>query len=133
MRMIRKPAVAGTFYPAGATALKKQLQRFMSEETPKVDALGVISPHAGYIYSGAVAGSCFSKIVFKENFIILGTNHTGLGAPFSIMTEASWRTPLGDVEIATSLAKEILNKSSYLKDEAASHIQEHSNKVQSPF
>ena len=71
--------------------------------------------------------------IFKDTFVIMGPSHTGMGAPFSILTEGTWRTPLGDVEIDTELAKAILANSSHLKEDRIAHLQEHSIEVQLPF
>lgn len=131
--MIRKPQVAGQFYPASPSALKRQLDEFMEEKEKKEDALGLVSPHAGYIYSGAVTGACFSKVKLTKTVVILGPNHTGEGAPFSIMPEGSWQMPLGEVEIDAPLAKKILKESEYLQEDLKAHIDEHSIEVQLPF
>lgn len=131
--MIRKPQVAGEFYPASPSALKQQLGRLMEEKAEKKDALGLVSPHAGYIFSGEVAAYCFSRVKLTETVILLGPNHTGNGAPFSIMTEGIWQMPLGDVEIDAWLAKGVLRKSNYLKEDAQAHLYEHSIEVQLPF
>jgi AmmeMemoRadiSam system protein B/AmmeMemoRadiSam system protein A len=90
-------------------------------------------PHAGYIYSGPVAGATISKIRLRDTFIILGPNHTGLGKAFSIMTQGFWRTPLGDVEIDSELARNIATLSSYLEKDSDAHRYEHSIEVQLPF
>jgi len=131
--MIRNPVVAGMFYPGSASSIREQLGNFMDEGLPKEEVLGLVSPHAGYMYSGYVAGAVISRIVVKDTFIIIGPNHTGLGQPFSIMSEGIWRTPLGEVEIDTVLAKRILESSSHLKDDVVAHLEEHSIEVQLPF
>ncbi|MFC1918312.1 AmmeMemoRadiSam system protein B, partial [Chloroflexota bacterium] len=131
--MIREPVVAGQFYPATAAPLKSILARLVNEDAEKEDVIGLVSPHAGYIYSGAVAGAVISRIEFKDTFILLGPNHTGKGKPFSIMTAGSWRTPLGKVRIDTRLARHILEKSSSLENDSVAHQSEHSLEVQLPF
>ncbi|MGA2367412.1 MAG: AmmeMemoRadiSam system protein B [Dehalococcoidia bacterium] len=131
--MIREAAVAGQFYPGWPDELKEMIQFMTGKETPKMDAIGVVSPHAGYIYSGPVAGAVFSRIKFKDTFILMGPNHRGMGKPFSIMTEGSWRTPLGDVQINTELAGAVLKASSNLKEDSLAHRYEHSLEVQVPF
>ena len=97
--MIRNPIVAGQFYPATPSSLEAQLRGFVDETAPKEEVIGLVSPHAGYVYSGPVAGAVMSRIRFKDTFIILGPSHTGGGKPFSIMTEGSWATPLGQAGI----------------------------------
>ncbi|NQS99926.1 MAG: AmmeMemoRadiSam system protein B [Candidatus Omnitrophica bacterium] len=131
--MIRKPQVAGQFYPANASRLKQQLQKLLDRQEDKVAALGLVSPHAGYVFSGAVAAGCFSQVELTETVVILGPNHTGLGKPFSIMTEGIWQMPLGKVEVDTVLAKRILQGSKYLDSDTQAHAFEHSIEVQLPF
>lgn len=87
--MIRQPVAAGRFYPDSPAELKAQLKSFMIENAEKADAVGVVMPHAGYIYSGAVAGAVVSHIQIKDTFIIIGPNHTGLGQPLSIIDRKS--------------------------------------------
>ena len=131
--MIRAPTVSGTFYPASPSQLKAMIEGMVDEKAVKEEVIGLISPHAGYIYSGPVAGAVISKIKFKDTFIILGPNHTGIGKPCSIMTEGIWKTPLGEVEIDSELGKQILATSSYLQEDSVAHQQEHSIEVQLPF
>ena len=131
--MIRNPVVSGQFYPASSSQLKAMIDRFIDEKAVKEEVIGLVSPHAGYIYSGPVAGAVISKIKFKDTFIILGPNHTGSGKPLSIMTQGVWKTPLGEVEIDSELGKQILATSSYLADDYIAHQYEHSIEVQLPF
>lgn len=131
--MIRRPQVAGQFYPASPSGLRKELEALVEKKEKKEDALGLVSPHAGYIYSGAVAGACFSKVNLTKTVIILGPNHTGYGAAFSIMTEGTWQMPMGSIEIDAVLAKKILQASEYLKEDSQAHLYEHSIEVQLPF
>ncbi len=126
--MIRKPVVAGQFYPASASELKTMIEGIV-----KPEVIGLISPHAGYIYSGPVAGAVISRIKLKDSFIIMGPNHTGSGKPLSIMTEGTWETPLGEVEIDSELAKQILANSKNLQEDNLAHLYEHSIEVQLPF
>jgi AmmeMemoRadiSam system protein B len=131
--MIRKPVVAGQFYPASPSSLEAQVRGFVDEKAPKEEVIGLVSPHAGYVYSGSVAGAVISRIQFKDTFIILGPSHTGSGKPFSIMTEGSWETPLGEVEIDSRLGKQILTRSRHLEEDHEAHSYEHSIEVQLPF
>lgn len=131
--MIRNPVVAGQFYPASASTLKAMLKGMVDEKVAKEEVIGLISPHAGYIYSGPVAGAVISRIRFKDTFIIMGPNHTGSGKPFSIMTEGRWKTPLGEVEIDSEVGKQILAHSRYLEEDYLAHSYEHSIEVQLPF
>jgi AmmeMemoRadiSam system protein B len=131
--MIRKPVVAGQFYPGTASELKAMIGGMVREKAVKEEVIGLVSPHAGYIYSGPVAGAVISRIKFKDTFIIMGPNHTGSGRPLSIMTEGAWQTPLGEVEIDTELAERILSSSKHLEEDEAAHRYEHSIEVQLPF
>ena len=131
--IVRSPVVAGQFYAGSASALERQVREFVDEKVQKEEVIGLLSPHAGYIYSGPVAGATISRIVFKDTFIILGPSHTGRGKPYSIMTEGSWETPLGSVEIDSELGQELLKRSSVLEEDTMAHLYEHSIEVQIPF
>ena len=131
--MIREPVVAGQFYPGIQPRLTAMIKELVDEEAEKEEVIGLVSPHAGYPYSGAVAGATISKIKLTDTFIIIGPNHTGNGEPLSIMTEGTWRTPLGKVEIDSALAKAILGTSRHLKEDLLAHLYEHSIEVQLPF
>ncbi|MBM4448741.1 MAG: AmmeMemoRadiSam system protein B, partial [Chloroflexi bacterium] len=131
--MNRQPVVAGQFYPASATQLRAMIKKMVDEAAEKQEVIGLVSPHAGYVYSGPVAGAVISRVRFKDTFIILGPNHTGRGKPLSIMTQGQWQTPLGDVEIDRELAQCLLGLSRHLQDDDAAHQFEHSIEVQLPF
>lgn len=130
---IRKPAVAGQFYPGKEESLRKSIEQMVTKVQKKIKAIGIVSPHAGYMYSGPVAGELYSNIEIPETVVILGPNHTGIGKPYAIMTEGNWWTPLGEVEIDNTLAKEILNASDLIEEDSNSHKYEHSLEVQVPF
>ena len=131
--MIREPAVAGQFYPESSTQLEAMIGTMLDKKAEKEDVIGLLSPHAGYIYSGPVAGAAISKIKFRDTFIILGPNHTGKGKPLSIMTRGAWKTPLGEVQIDSELGGRLLATSSYLQEDSGAHQHEHSIEVQIPF
>ncbi|MFC1938301.1 AmmeMemoRadiSam system protein B [Chloroflexota bacterium] len=131
--MIRNQAVAGQFYPASPSQLKAMIKELTNEKAVKEDVIGLLSPHAGYIYSGPVAGAVISKLKIKDTMVIIGPNHTGMGKPFSIMTEGTWETPLGQVEVDSELGKQILAISSHLVEDYEAHKYEHSIEVQLPF
>lgn len=130
---IRKPAVAGRFYSSGALELKKQVEACIDKGAPQIDAIGCVLPHAGYMYSGLVAGSTVSRIKIKEKAVLIGPNHTGGGKPFSIMAEGRWQMPFGDVKINEALTQEILKRNKYLEDDELAHLHEHSLEVELPF
>jgi len=132
--MIREAYLAGTWYPAARGDLARCIKGYTLSGCTKTDAVGVISPHAGYMYSGPVAGAVFSRIKFSKTFIIMGPNHSGKGKPFSIATEGSWNTPLGEAHIDSVLAKAILKSSIYLgEDNDDPHEKENSLELQLPF
>ncbi|MBL7196865.1 MAG: AmmeMemoRadiSam system protein B [Candidatus Omnitrophica bacterium] len=130
--MIRKPIVAGKFYPGDKNTIKKQLTTFL-KDTSKEDALACIMPHAGYIYSGRVATQTAASVEIKENIILLGPNHTGLGETFSIISQGSWQTPLGNVEINSTIAEYLKKECSLIKEDSSAHMHEHSLEVELPI
>jgi AmmeMemoRadiSam system protein B/AmmeMemoRadiSam system protein A len=131
--MIRNPYVAGYFYPASSTEIKAMMAKFVDKNAPKEEAVGLLVPHAGYQYSGAVTGATVSRIRFKDTFIIMGPTHSGLGKPFSVMTGGTWKTPLGEVEVDEELARKLVGISGYLEDDYEAHREEHAVEVQLPF
>ena len=144
---IRKPYVANAFYAGTKTKLNQQItdcftQHFGPGQVPKVDengprkVLGIISPHAGYMYSGSVAANGFAKLATDgtpETFIILGPNHTGYGSGVSIQTDGAWETPLGTTMVESELAIAIQESSAIMDIDEDSHKFEHSIEVQLPF
>ncbi len=131
--MLRHPAVAGQFYQGSPESLRKQVREFILPGAVKTKALGIVSPHAGLIYSGSVAGAVYSRIELPDTFVLIGPNHTGLGAPVSLMARGQWETPLGLVEIDEALAASILSKSPRIQEDSLAHLREHSLEVQLPF
>uniref|UniRef100_A0A7C3RM90 MEMO1 family protein ENW00_04645 n=1 Tax=Dictyoglomus thermophilum TaxID=14 RepID=A0A7C3RM90_DICTH len=129
----RIPYVAGYFYPADERELISLISKFIIKTDEKISAIGCVVPHAGYIYSGKVAGKVYSSIKIPNNVIILGPNHNGLGAPASIYKEGKWLTPLGKVDINNDLSEKILKHSKYLIEDLYAHRYEHSIEVQIPF
>lgn len=131
--MKRSPAVAGQFYYGTASRLKNQVQQYIIEDAEKEKVIGVISPHAGLMYSGHIAGAVYSSIQFPKTFILIGPNHTGLGAKASMMVSGEWEIPTGTFRIDEELSQKILQKSSYMSEDMQAHIFEHSLEVQLPF
>lgn len=130
---IRKPAVAGQFYPSHKSDIEKLIRRFLDKNIVKRDTIACIVPHAGYIYSGNVASNTVASANLKKNIILLGPNHTGYGTSFSIITKGIWETPLGNVKINQPLAKAILDNSQLLEDDDLGHTYEHSLEVELPI
>jgi AmmeMemoRadiSam system protein B len=131
--MRRKAAVAGYFYPGSGHALRAMIERMVDPHVPKQRAISVISPHAGFEYSGPVAGAVFSSVELPETFVILGPSHRGIRSKFGIMAEGSWETPLGNVPIETHLAASLKESLALIADDLLGHAQEHSLEVQVPF
>lgn len=129
----RNAVVAGQFYPGTPEALKSTIKEMVDENAEKQKVLGIIVPHAGYVYSGRVAGATLSRIEFTDTFVIIGPSHTGMGKPLSIMTEGIWETPLGNVEVDTGLATEISDMCRKLQEDSRAHNFEHAIEVQLPF
>ncbi len=131
--MLRSPYAAGSFYPGSASSLKSALSRMIDLDAPKHKVTGILVPHAGYVYSGAVTGAVISRIEVPPTVIIMGPSHSGIGKPFSVMAEGEWKTPLGNVPVDEALAKKLVEGSDYLEADIAAHIQEHAVEVQLPF
>ncbi len=131
--MIREAAVAGQFYPNRPGELRKIIEYMTPKGEVKREAIGLVCPHAGYVYSGPVAGAVFSILKFPSTFILIGPNHHGMGKPFSLMKDGRWKTPLGETPIDVALASEILGESRYLEADHVAHLYEHSLEVQLPF
>ncbi|HEA47353.1 MAG TPA: AmmeMemoRadiSam system protein B [bacterium] len=131
--MVRRAVVAGQFYNGTEASLREQVKKYIDERAKKEEVIGVLAPHAGFMFSGEVAGAVYSRIILPETFVILGPNHTGAGDPCAIMTKGQWQTPLGEVEIDSDLACKILANSKNLKEDEKAHSYEHSIEVQLPF
>jgi AmmeMemoRadiSam system protein B len=131
--MIRNPAVSGRFYPADPDELRKAIQGFLDPPQRTIRSIGIIVPHAGYMYSGHVAGAVYSRIALPLRSIILCPNHTGLGLPLSIMKAGAWQTPLGPMQIDEELCAALAEADPHLEDDAEAHRLEHSLEVQLPF
>jgi AmmeMemoRadiSam system protein B len=131
--VIRKPAVSGRFYPSDRNELVRLVNEYLTPAEHRFRAVGIVVPHAGYIYSGHVAGAVYSRVEFGERAIVLCPNHTGFGAPFSIMKSGSWLTPLGEIKIDEELSDALIAADPYLQDDIEAHRFEHATEVQLPF
>jgi len=131
--MKRNPAVAGQFYPASSQDLSKQVEGFITPDAEKEVAIGIVSPHAGLIYSGEVAGEVYSKVRIPDTIILIGPNHTGLGRPVSIISSGSWQMPTGELMIDSEIAGLLKEKTGLIEENTAAHTMEHSLEVQLPF
>lgn len=139
MTSIREPVVAGTFYPGSASGLGETLTRLFGEpvsvaESSLTSPVGLIAPHAGYVYSGSTAAAGYRWLATLGRpawALILGANHTGMGRPISLAQEGTWRTPLGEVPIAAELAGRLVEAGLEVSESA--FLREHSIEVQLPF
>ena len=142
--MLRRPAVAGQFYAGSKERLKAEIEDcFLDKRGPGVigkikegdnKLKGVVVPHAGYMYSGAIAAHSYNAIArdgFADVFVILGPNHTGIGSGVSLFPEGKWETPLGKISIEKEFAKLLLG--GIIDADESAHIYEHSIEVQLPF
>lgn len=130
--MDREPAVAGRFYPAAPEKLRRDVDRFLAGSAERTAARGVVAPHAGYVYSGAIAGAVYARVEVPSRVIVLGPNHTGLGAPVALWPGGAWRFPGGAVPIDPELT-EALAASPLVERDTAAHRREHALEVQVPF
>ncbi len=131
--MQRQPAVAGQFYPGSEQKLRAALSQLISENASPIPIKGVISPHAGYMYSGAIAGRLFGRISIPGTVLIIGPNHHGVGEAAALYPEGEWLTPLGVTAINSRLNALLLQHGSYLRNDRVAHQNEHSLEVQLPF
>ncbi len=140
------PAVAGQFYEADPIKLKKSIEECFlhplgPQKTPPAprsdeEVIGLVSPHAGYMYSGPIAAHGYyyvSSIPTPELVIVMGPNHWGLGSGVATVAEGVWHTPLGALEVSSEDAKELAKVSGIVDFSIESHRREHSIEVQLPF
>ncbi|GAB6148677.1 AmmeMemoRadiSam system protein B [Stetteria hydrogenophila] len=144
---VRRPAVAGSFYPADRGELVRLIEwafthRLGPGEIPEASptrvkaSIGFVAPHAGYMYSGPVAAHVYHALAREgrpEAVVVAGPNHTGMGAFLSVYPGGYWETPLGEVEVDSDLVKALVERSRYLEPDEDAHLYEHSVEVQVPF
>jgi MEMO1 family protein len=132
--MIRPPAVAGRFYPDDPQSLRAAVDAFLSPRgEKKLRARACLVPHAGYIYSGSVAGDVYRRLEIPQRVILIGPRHYPRGAPLAILSDGAWQTPLGTAPIDQPLAEKISRAFPQLREDAVAHSAEHSLEVQLPF
>jgi MEMO1 family protein len=132
---VRHPAVAGRFYPREPEVLRNDVRAYLSGPSAQspVSALGCIAPHAGYMYSGLVAGSVFASLEIPDLCLVLCPNHTGMGKPLAITSEGEWETPLGNATIDCEFAAALKQRFPLLNEDSAAHRNEHAAEVELPF
>jgi AmmeMemoRadiSam system protein B len=131
--IVRRPAVAGRFYPRDRQALLDDVESYLSPSAVAVPALGCLAPHAGYMYSGAVAGAVYAQVEVSRRCLVLCPNHTGKGQPLAIMSTGAWETPLGLAPIDSDLAETLKQQFPLLTEDSDAHHSEHAIEVQLPF
>jgi MEMO1 family protein len=135
--LLRHPAVAGRFYPGDPDDLRAEAREYLLQSensaVAPVRAIGCIAPHAGYMYSGHVAGAVFARIEIPQRCIVICPNHTGMGRPLAVMSEGAWETPLGEVAIDYELADALKRAFPALQEDSAAHRAEHAAEVELPF
>lgn len=146
--MLRKPAVAGMFYPDDSEELVKTIEdcflhSFGPGKIPDIESfegndypVNVMVPHAGFQYSGTIAAHSYCELAkngFPEVFIIIGPNHTGLGSEVSVFNKGEWITPLGNIQVDEEFAYTLISFSDFASADFAAHMREHSIEVQLPF
>jgi AmmeMemoRadiSam system protein B len=135
--ILRPAAVAGRFYPADPDDLRAEARAYLAQTSSTnqapLRALGCIAPHAGYVYSGHVAGAVFARVEVPKRCIVMCPNHTGMGRALAIMSEGAWQTPLGEVPIDAELALALKQKFPALQEDSAAHRAEHAAEVELPF
>lgn len=133
--MLRLPAVAGRFYPADPRELTSLIRNYAQPE-PQLQAISAkacLVPHAGYLYSGHVAGAVFARVALPKKIIVLGVRHYPRGEPAAILSSGAWRTPLGDASIDEEIAGALRRQCPLLREDSVAHSTEHSLEVQVPF
>ncbi len=147
--MIREARYAGSWYEGSESGLKNTLKSFFEKDkrgpqkTPEINLNGprsivaIVSPHAGYVYSGAIAAHAFAELASDgkpDLFIVVGIDHRGSGtAPASIQANGGWKTPLGTAVIDSKIATQMLANSERIADSGRAHSMEHSLELQIPF
>ena len=131
---LRTPAVAGRFYPRDGDELRRDVLEYTSpDQSTRIAAIGCIAPHAGYVYSGHVAGAVYSRMEIPRRVIVLCPNHTGMGHRLAIMTHTAWQMPFGEVAADAELGAALVQRFPLLHEDSAAHRSEHAIEVQLPF
>jgi len=135
--ILRHPAVAGRFYPGDPDDLRTEAQGYLSQSIASTGtatkAIGCIAPHAGYMYSGHVAGAVFAQLEIPRLCVVMCPNHTGMGRALAMMSEGSWETPLGEIPIDAEFAIALQQRFPALHNDPAAHRGEHAVEVELPF
>jgi len=131
--MMRKPAVAGFFYPGSRSALEKDLQSLIERAPQPQRVFGLVVPHAGYVYSGPCAGKGFGRVQVPNCVVVLGVNHRGAGKPLAVDGHDIWETPLGEIGVDIEARDRLVRPSKIFVIDSEAGRFEHSLEVQVPF
>src|SRR5277367_1979158 len=129
----RPPADAGRFYPSDPDELRRDIDKYTEGAATKRKARACLVPHAGYMYSGGVAGKVYRTLEIPPRILMLGPRHFPHGESLAILSDRAWRTPLGDAQIDFALAAELKQAFPMLREDAVAHETEHALEVQLPF
>lgn len=129
----REAAVAGQFYSNNPGELRRVIESYIHKPESMMEAKAVVVPHAGYMYSGSVAGEVFSAVRIPHRIILLGPNHSGRGAALALSPAGEWHMPLGAVRIDADMNRRLMEDCPGLKEDSSAHQSEHSLEVQLPF
>jgi AmmeMemoRadiSam system protein B len=129
---VRQPAVAGRFYPGDPAQLGQEVEGFLVGKSPR-PAVGVMVPHAGYVYSGAIAGKVFASVEVPDSVVVLCPNHTGRGTSIAVASRGAFAIPGGQLGIDEQLADAILAAAPAARADMAAHQFEHAIEVELPF
>ena len=134
----RQPCVTGSFYPSDYRELTKEIEEYFKEALPKAteNVLAIITPHAGYVYSGLVAATSFNQIDPEkeyEHIFVIGSSHRTHFEGASIYSKGNYETPLGTVKVDLDLANKLIDENKVFTFNKEAHLQEHSLEVQIPF
>lgn len=130
---MRRPAVAGLFYPDRPERAEAELDRLLTPGPSRQRAAALVVPHAGWMYSGRVAGEVYGRVDIPKLAVILGPNHTGLGPAGSVMARGRWAVPGREMPIAEALARALIARTPALEEDELAHRREHAIEVQLPF
>jgi AmmeMemoRadiSam system protein B len=133
--MLRMPAVSGRFYPSNPAELTALIREYtkVENEGALLKAKACLVPHAGYVYSGHVAGAVYGRVSIPKKILVLGVRHYPHGENAAILSRGAWRTPLGDAPIDEPLAEALRAACPLLREDSEAHSSEHSLEVQIPF
>jgi len=129
----RAARLAGSWYPGSAESLTARLDGFLASDVDPDRAIGIVAPHAGYVYSGATAGRVYARVVVPDRVVVLCVNHKVIGKPLAAWIEGEWETPIGSLPVDAEAAALIVENCPPLEADEVAHSEEHSLEIQLPF